>query len=86
MLAEILIKAENITQTHVNKSQKLQRKRKEKTKVPKSSSPPPVVRVDDLDNNTLAHNTIGHSLRRILGEGVQAHRQYLHCLRRVELR
>jgi hypothetical protein len=49
-----------------------------------------VVGVDNLDSSTLPRSKVGHPLQRIdpapLGEGVQAHRQYLHCPHQVEPR
>jgi hypothetical protein len=49
-----------------------------------------VVGVDNLGSCTLARSRVGHPLQRIdpaaLGEGVQAHRQYLHCPHQVEPR
>jgi hypothetical protein len=49
-----------------------------------------VVGVNNLDSSTLTRSKVGHPLKRIdpapLGEGVQAHRQYLHCPHQVEPR
>jgi hypothetical protein len=69
---------------------KIVKKGKEKkTKAPPSSNPPLVVGIDDLGSCTLAQGRFGHHLQRIdpalLGEGNQAHRQYLHCPHLIEL-
>jgi hypothetical protein len=62
--------------------------KEKKTKAPPSSNLPPVVGIDNLGNCTLAHNRFGHPLQQIdpavLGEGAQAHRQYLHCPHLIE--
>jgi hypothetical protein len=51
---------------------------------------PPAVGVDNLGSCTLAHSRSGHPLQRIdptvLGEGAQAHRQYLYCPHLIEPR
>jgi hypothetical protein len=65
-----------------------EREKNRKLKFLNLPSPPPVVGVDNLDGSTLARSKVGHPLQRIdpapLGEGVQAHRQYLHCPHQVE--
>jgi hypothetical protein len=67
-----------------------EREKKRKLKFLLLPNPPPVVDVNNLDSCTLARSRVGHPLQRIdpaaLGEGVQAHRQYLHCPHQVEPR
>jgi hypothetical protein len=74
------------TQIKAEKYREWEKKRK--LKFLNLPSPPPVVCVDNLDSITLARSKVGHPLQRIdpapLGEGVQAHRQYLHCPHQVE--
>jgi hypothetical protein len=82
------MKTENTTQTQAENYRKREKKRKLKFLL--LPNPPLVVGVDNLGSCILARSRAGHPLQRIdlaiLGEGAQAHRQYLHCPHQVEPR
>jgi hypothetical protein len=82
------MKTENTTQTQAENYGKREKERKLKFLLLPNT--PPVVGVDNLGSCTLARSRVGHPLQRIdmaaLGEGAQAHMQYLHCPHQVESR
>jgi hypothetical protein len=82
------MKTENTTQTQAENYRKREKKRKLKFLL--LPNPPLVVGVYNLGSCTLDRSRVGHPLQRIdpavLGEGAQAHTQYLHCPHQVEPR